>query len=150
MTYQLNETPGAQPVNKGAKKMNTKNHLFEVLQTLVGKKVTFFTTNDFGFPISVKCELKSAYLQDYAQYKSLPTFVYRPKGKRTDYVKRIKDYNQILIFAGHVDLNADMFTSSKEVGGVTFRQSDLAFSSSYFTRALASTDQKPVFQSIRN
>ncbi len=120
------------------------------LQNLIGKKITIFKYSDFGFPHSIQCEMRDVFLQDYAQYKNLVHIVYRPKGKKTDYVCRVYDYSTILIYVGWVDLKADMYVETlKSSEDVTVRRSLLSFSNEYAEIAMQSTNQKPVFSQIK-
>ena len=120
------------------------------LQNLIGKKITIFKYSDFGFPHSIQCEMRDVFLQDYAQYKNLVHIVYRPKGKKTDYVCRVYDYSTILIYVGWVDLKADMYVETlKSSEDVTVRRSLLSFSNEYAEIEMQSTNQKPVFSQIK-
>lgn len=120
------------------------------LQSLIGKKITIFKYSDFGFPLSIQCEMRDVFLQDYAQYKNLVHIVYRPKGKKTDYVCRIYDHSTVIIYEGYVDLKADMYVETlKSSEDVTVRHSLLSFSNEYAEIAMQSTNLKPVFSQIK-
>ena len=116
----------------------------EIFESLVGDKATIFKYSDFGFPLSIPCQIMKVYREDYAQYKNMLCVVYKPKGKRTCYVFRVYDYSTYMVYAGHVTLNTDMFVSHSVGEMVTTSQSLECFSDSYIERAIASTDKKPL------
>ena len=116
----------------------------ELLQGLVGKKATFFKTNDAGFPQSIKCTVERIEVRDYAQYTNAVFIVFKPKGKRK--LKQIiyKPYQDLLVYADHVDLNVEMFVSTKTMAGVTIRESLMCFDKRYYDLAMNSTTQEPL------
>jgi hypothetical protein len=116
----------------------------ETLETLTGKKATILKFSEGGFPHSIKCVITKVYKKDYAQYDNCIHVNYKPIGKRSEYVWRIFDYQNFAIFAGHVELNTEMFVSTKQGEGVVIRESLLCFSPDYITRALSSTKEVPV------
>lgn len=120
------------------------------LESLIGKKATIFQHSSMGFPQSICCVINRVYRNDYAQYKNLLHIIYTPERKRTQYVIRLYDYSSILVYAGHIRLNAEMFVSNERCGGMTMGRSLLSFSDEYFDRAIASTNESPVLHIRHN
>ena len=116
----------------------------EVFESLVGRKATIFKYSEFGFPMSIPCQIMRVYREDYAQYKNMLCVVYKPKGKRSGYVFRVYDYSTYMVYAGHVALNTDMFVRQTKNDAITISQSLECFSDSYIDLAIASTDKKPL------
>lgn len=122
--------------------MNTE--AVNILSSLVGKKATIFKYSEMGFPQSIQCEIMKVYTKDYAQYKDCITVEYKPKAKRTVYIWRLFYYQTFAVFAGFVDLNANMFVTEKKENGLTIKEGLTCFSDGYLRNALSSTNQKPI------
>lgn len=117
-------------------------------ESLLNQKATIFKYSEMGFPQTILCEIRQVYLKNYAQYNDMLHIVYRPNGKRTDYVMRIYKYSSYLLYAGHVSLNADMFVRELPSNGLVLRESLVSFSNEYLDRAKLSTDKKPLLEII--
>jgi len=130
--------------------LQPKDRAEEIFNSLVGQKATIVKYGEFGFMHSIKCTIQSVYRKDYAQYRNMLHVIYRPQRKRQDYVFRIYDYSRYIVYAGHVDVDTEMFrTTLPSDPGVTVQQSLLSFSDEYITIALNSTNQTPLLV-VRN
>ncbi len=118
------------------------DEIAKTLNSLAGQKVTIFMVNDFGFPRLIHCKVFTVKVKPFAQYSETIELRFVPKGKRNVSGIRLYDSDDLLVYAGHVDLNAEMFVDGNE--------SDMCFSNDYFTRALASTNEVPLIKMIND
>lgn len=119
----------------------------QLLNLIPEQKYTICKMGEFGFPISWKITLKSVKVGPYAQYKNSVCLMFVLKGKRKVTGIRLHgDYQQFMIFEGHVDLDTEMFVKNFSDGSKSSLES---FSPEYMIRALKSTSQKPVISYLK-
>lgn len=119
----------------------------QLLNLVPEQKYTICKMGEFGFPISWKIILKSVKVGPYAQYKDSVVLMFVPKGKRKVAGMRLHgDYQQFMIFEGHVDLDTEMFVKNYSDGSKSSLES---FSPDYMIRALNSTSQKPIISYLK-
>lgn len=119
----------------------------QLLSLVPNQKYTICKMGEFGFPFSWKITIKSVSVSKYAQYDNSILLVFVEKGKRKPIGMRFHgDYQQFIIYEGHIDLNTETFVEDHLDGS---KSSLLSFSSEYMTRALNSTDQKPIISCLR-
>ena len=119
----------------------------QLLNLVPEQKYTICKMGEFGFPISLKIILKSVKVGPYAQYKDSVVLMFVPKGKRKVAGMRLHgDYQQFMIFEGHVDLDIEMFVKNYSDGSKSSLES---FSPDYMIRALNYTSQKPIISYLK-
>ena len=124
--------------------------LVNTILPFIGKEITIFKLNSFGFPTSTKCKLVNVIKRKYAQYDNAVHISFIPKGKRKPVGMIYRGYDDsIIIYAGFVELNANMFTSDETNELGTIRKSELCFSNKYYENALKSTSHTPLINFIR-
>ena len=125
--------------------------IFTTLESLYGKKATILKYGEMGFIHSIPCTIFGVFRKDYAQYKDCVHVTYQPKHKRSMYVWRIFDYQTFAVFAGHVELQTDMFVSKRtDEDGTKIKTSLLSFSVEYLDIALRSTTESAVLVQRRD
>lgn len=114
----------------------------------IGNQYTICKMGEFGFPYMIKMTLKDVKIAPYAQYREsvLLTFVQKGKRKATG-IRFYGDFQQFMIYEGHIELMVDMFISEKSENGCVTQKSLLSFSNEYMVRAENSTEFKPIIKS---
>lgn len=104
---------------------------------LEGRKVTMFGLSEWGFPVTRQTtitevnEVSRGYVE----------VIHRPKRKRKCYKKTIAPREEVYIFDGWIEINAEMFTETSPSGAQT---SKACFDDSYITDGLKSAGQDPL------
>jgi len=110
-------------------------------------KFTLWATNDFGFGSTMKGQLESVMVGEYAQYRNALRLVFRPYRKHRSVQVWIRPYQDAFIWEGYIEVNTNIFTEfRKEASGCSVAQSRYsAFSDKWANEAQESVDQVPVF-----
>lgn len=122
------------------------NEKFESFEEAIeeGDKITLVKFNEFGFPYVLKTIVKSVEFRTYGQYPEVLQIIHKPLRKRSDYKLIIKPFEQVIIWKGWHEVDAEMYRSSDSTNGVTTRTSLSCFSNEYMEIALNSIKVKPI------
>ena len=106
------------------------------LEQLKNRKVTMFGLSEFGFPVTRQTTVREATRN--GRYVEL---IHKPKRKRRWFKKTVQPSEEIYVFDGWIEINAEMYTETSSNG---HRMSKQCFSEEYTTDALKSAGQEPL------
>lgn len=120
------------------------------IQNLVGQKATIWASSDMGFGWAAKCVILKVEIGKWAQHDNVVMITYKPMRKRNALLLRICGHKEVVVWAGHHEVNTDIFNRPANVKPGDFVESKALSCSSFWRRqAVDSVAVKPVFDVMR-
>lgn len=120
------------------------------IQNLVGQKATIWASGDMGFGWAAKCVILKVEIGKWAQHDNVVMITYKPMRKKNAFRLHICGRKEVVVWAGHHDVNTDIFSKQENVKPGDFVESKALSCSSFWRKqAVDSVAVKPVFDVMR-